>query len=226
MAVPTFRLTSAQADEVTAVSALGSEKLTVVADAVESLGATIKSSTLREAIARASDAEVAPAIQSFLLGIAMVRRRAGATVADLLKGLDAALARIKRSPEQMEQWNSVRPIVERLLSSKSLTTISKAMDLAYDFEDLCIGSRILTDMRPVFDDQRAEIIGTIITQTLRVDYTSQTGTQNTISISMDEKDIEQLKKACESALQKAVNAKKLIQIVCGKETLMPGENSK
>src|SRR5206468_2991943 len=102
------------------------------------------------------------------------------------------------------------------------TLYAKARDLAFDFERLYTRARILTDIRPIYDDPRNAIVGADIIQSLRLDYVSSDGDTKTITIALDIPDLEQLKKCCEDALQKSEVARKLIE-GSGLEVVLPGE---
>jgi hypothetical protein len=112
---------------------------------------------------------------------------------------------------QLESWQKCRPALQKLLESKLVVLAAKVVDLTFDFSAFCLGTRILTDIRPIFDDPRATIIGTAITQTLRLEFAEGDGQFNNISIAMDLDDILHLKKACEEAIRKGEVAKRLVE---------------
>jgi len=117
-------------------------------------------------------------------------------------------------------------VLERLLNVPSITATAKALDLSYDFARLCMATRILTDIRPVFGEEngkKTEIIGTTITQTLRIEYNSPVGNEQTISFALDLDDIKQLMASCEEAIYKAETARHLIEEHCKIPTIIPGE---
>ena len=100
---------------------------------------------------------------------------------------------------------------------------AKAVDLVIDYERLYLKSRILTDIRPVFDTPRDAIVGSVITHTLRLDYMTYDGDEATTSIALDIKDIRQLAEACQKALGKAKVAEDLMQTTV--PTLVSGDDA-
>ncbi len=87
------------------------------------------------------------------------------------------------------------------------------------------GARILTGTRPVINQERTAIVGSVITQTLRLDYVNPAGDQTSLTVSMDRADILRLQEACQDALKKAELTKQDIENNPKKEVVMPGEEA-
>jgi hypothetical protein len=224
--MPALRLTKTQMEDVAAVCALGSERLPRVASAISSIPITIKRSVIREAISGEVGNAAAEHVERLLFGLATANRRGVGPVGELLDGVRQALANQKWEPADLARWDDCRPLLEQLLRLPSVVATAKAIDLSYDFARLCMATRILTDIRPVFgeeDGTKTEIIGTTITQTLRIDYRSQLGDEQTISFALDLDDIRRLRLSCEEAIAKAEKARQLIEVSCKIQTTMPGE---
>jgi hypothetical protein len=90
-----------------------------------------------------------------------------------------------KSDPRFRDWDECRAAIKRLLETRSLTLAAKALDISYDFERVYLAGRLLTSMRPVFDDQREDIRGSTIVQTLRLEYLAPNGDQSSISVAMD-----------------------------------------
>ncbi len=122
---------------------------------------------------------------------------------DAFDGVESAIEHLPPSlKEKFASWPKYRVILEDFVSDKSVKLTAKARDIAYDFERLYTTSRFLTSIRPVFNDDRTEILGAAIVQTLRVEFLLSSGETQTMSIAFDANDIEQLRDACEDALRK------------------------
>jgi hypothetical protein len=224
--MPTIRLTRSLTDDLTAVSALGPEPLNRISRAIGGLSLTIKRSVLRQTIVDEIGKEAAATLERFLFGMAVARRHGVTTVSGLLDSVQEGLAKLNWKPEELARWENSRPALDRLLNLPSIQATAKAIDLSYDFARVCTETRILTDIRPVFGEEngrKTEIIGTTVTQTLRIDYTSPLGDEQTISIALDVDDVKQLLSSCEEAIQKAAKARQLLEERCKLPTTMPGE---
>ena len=103
---------------------------------------------------------------------------------------------------------------------------AKAIDISYDFERVYITGRLLTSVRPVFDDPREEIIGWTVVQTLRLEFVAANGDQSSISIAMDADDIRQLKKECDVALVKAEKARAEMESKLRVDAIITGRRSR
>jgi hypothetical protein len=109
-----------------------------------------------------------------------------------------------------------------MLTSRAIIAAAKTADLSYDFDNVFLGCRVLTDARPIFDDEKTEIVGAVITQTLRLDHTNSAKERNSFSVILDREDLEQLKLSCEDALRKATVLQKKLN-ASNIETVEPGE---
>jgi hypothetical protein len=227
MPVPNVRLSKSQVDALVSTCDLGEATLLRIGKALDSEQAQlIKPARLREIIAREIDNErVARTIARFLISLATLRRRSFATAAELLDGISEGLPTTSPSWDkaQLERWTKCRPALHKLLESKLIILAAKALDLTFDFSEFCIGARILTDIRPIFDDPKDTIIGAAISQTLRLEYAGRNGEISSISIALDLDDILHLKNACEEALHKGEVAKRLVEDKCNISTITATE---
>lgn len=213
MPTPTIRLNKSQADALASACNLGSDSLLRMAGVLESERANLISpASLRQIIARETSDATARTVARFLIGLATLRRRSFATASELLDGVAEGLPTVHAWDEAgLARWRSCRPALEKLLESKLLVLTAKAVDLVFDFAEFCIGVRILTDVRPIFDDPKEEIIGAAIAQTLRLEYAGKNGEYNSISVALDLDDVQRLRTACEEALRKAEVAKRMVE---------------
>lgn len=156
--------------------------------------------------------------------LALTDRRTGPTEGFSLDGIDRNYASVFLDEDQQKVWRECRPIIGEMVLTPIAQIVAKATDLAFDFARLCVRARILTDVRPVFTEARDAIVGAAITQTLRVDYTSPDGDDQTISFALDEKDLKALFNACSDALQKAAKARNLIE-ESGRDAIIVGEDA-
>jgi hypothetical protein len=217
------RLSKSQIGDITAICKLGAPGLNRVADALERMKPTLKRTELNRVLSEAAgSADASRALSRALPGMATAIRKLSLKPADLLQSFQAGLSVENIGDMPLQLWHECRPIFEKILSAPSISLYAKARDLAFDFERLYARARILTDIRPVYDDDRDDIVGANVTQTLRLDFhTSEEGTKS-LTFALDIPDIEQLKKCCEDALRKAEVARRLIE-KNGLEATLPGE---
>lgn len=102
-----------------------------------------------------------------------------------------------------ENWNRFRKFITDFLNLKgSMELTSKSLSVLMANERNCIGSRIVTDFRPVFKENPAdEPAGAVIVHSLKLDY--REGDQpKEFFIALDSRDVHLLKQAVERALIK------------------------
>lgn len=137
-----------------------------------------------------------------------IRRVRTLSVKDLLEGLlyDITTADQRWTSEEITRWKALEPQLSNLFSLQNVSTIVKALNLAYDYADILQNVKILTDIRPVFKEDASDILGAIVSFTLRLYLDGREGSKS-LSIALDKEDVEKLKQICERALEKAKTAK-------------------
>lgn len=227
MLTPQIVLTPSHRDDLATICRIGAEKLTRVADRIEAARFTI----LREKVDKIIEEVAGPidgvALSRMLYGIGASLRRRDFSAANILDQLGRSAASASDSKDsRFENWPACQKILERLLALPSIKIGAKAIDISYDFERVYVVGRVLTSIRPVFDDERRDILGSTVVQTLRLEYLVSDGRQENISVAMDLDDLRALKEECESAIEKAVQAKKRFEEKLDLEVMMPGEETK
>jgi hypothetical protein len=214
-----LRLSKKQADDIATLCELGVDTLTRIAAAIETMPLTVKDAKIKETITSQFGIGQAESLERVLFGLATIHRRRFDDVSELLD----AIRSDSWNETQRAAWLACRPAFEQLLSAESVVLATKALDLSFDVERFCVGARIITDLRPVFDRPRTTIVGSTIRQTLRLEYSSIDGTVTSVSIGLDAEDISRLKQSCEEALLKVSVAKSLLMKAGLTEILIPGE---
>ena len=163
-------------------------------------------------------------VMRVLLGLHAVIRQRKITPKDVLEGVRYGVENAERpwNPEEVERWRTAEPSFRKLLDSPVVRLVSKALDVAYEQENLLQSARVVTDIRPVFNEDATEIDGAVVSHTIRLRYDNTSGDQS-ISIAMDESDIRELEKQCKRALLKAQTSRRLMVDKARVPTIISGE---
>jgi hypothetical protein len=223
MLTPVFRLSASQRHEIAVVCGIGAARLGEIASKIAFQDLTIRRSKIEGVLHEEVGQENGAALANLLFGIAGTFRRTPTSAREFLDRISGAIEAASEDEPRLKIWDECRPAIEQLLTTQSISLAAKALDISYDFERVCIAGRILTSIRPVFNDLRGEILGSTIVQTLRLEYISPDGHQSSISIAVDADDIKQLMTECERALNKAKVAKDEIENKFDFEAIIPGE---
>lgn len=160
------------------------------------------------------DSEVAGTLSGLFLSLSTLARRAGMSPDEVVSQITDALNSSPNdwSEDQLKLWqDELGPQLARVLKINTVQTIAKSIDLAYDYTWLFDTARVLTDLRPIFSDgDELGIESLIVTQTLRLEYTGPDG-EHSLSLTLDQSDLESLKEQCERALAKAKAAAKALR---------------
>lgn len=190
------------------IAAIGPDRLNAAAEKVRALGLAAERASIRAQVAAAVGEEAAEAVVRQALALQpRVHLTKHENVKDVLDAVTEALASLKGqrqvSPDDLNRWNRARPGFEALVSCPSLPVCAKALDLAYEHERILQESRIVTDIRPVFDadDNSVEVRGVVIVHQLRLTF-EQEGETRSLLCALDRQDLFALRAACERAIKK------------------------
>lgn len=134
------------------------------------------------------------------------------TIEDLASSLGEAVAELEDFPNiTEEQKNIFEARITTLLSiNGALDVASKVGELLLEYEHLFLSSRIITDIRPVFDSDLNKIpAGALIVHTLKVEY-KQGNEEKDFYISLDTNDVKKLREQLDRAEQKAESIKLML----------------
>lgn len=122
---------------------------------------------------------------------------------DILRDISLAYAEYKESPPiSSEIENLIQNLLLLLSSSSTLITTAKAKRLLHENERVYIGTRIISDMRLVFNKDIHETNRpAIIVHQLKIEY-AQLGEEKEFFIALSSEHLEKLKKEIERALEK------------------------
>jgi hypothetical protein len=223
----TLTLRKEQLADLKVIRDLGPELLQSVIDKLSNVKLLpIRASELYLAITEAlpERKREANAIMSLLMWLYPVRRQRDLSVEDIMEGLQHGINAQKEKWEKSEEaaWTAIQPQLQKLLSLQSVLTLIKGLELIYDHQNLLQNMKILTDVRPIYNEDASDISGAIVSYTLRLDYNT-IGHNKTISLAMDKDDVRKLRNMCDRALKKSETAKKFMLAHDVERTLICGE---
>lgn len=141
-----------------------------------------------------------------LLGLLTARRRMQLSGEDFVRILNDCIGR--EAPQQWREqhfsdWRNAQAELAALFSDKNpLAVFEKAVGLSLEHQNVLEHVRIITDVRPVFDDAGDLILHTLVDHVLMLEYYDGEESKR-IHMALYARDIQELKKACERAEKKA-----------------------
>lgn len=161
-----------------------------------------------------------------LFALCSLKRRLNLEPRDLFQILHRSIADTNGfqswSDDKLLEFEKLEKELIELISLPALSTAVKATSLKYDYSNLSQSIKILTDIRPVYNEDGREIVGALVSFILRLYYQSLDGLES-LSVALDEADIRMLLKTCDRALTKADTAKRLMKDKANIETWIHGE---
>lgn len=174
---------------------------------------------LLEEIKKKLDSKMSEVLLRQLLSLSMKARKSDIRPRDIVKAMRQALEEQNLS----SQWDRIASPFQMLLESKPVRLVTKAMELSYDYANLLQNARILTDLRPFFDESGDQVEGAVVTQTLRIGFRSDDGPHE-LSLALDLQDIKKLREQCDRAITKAKSIHSEFTSSTMKPCLISGEN--
>lgn len=160
-----------------------------------------------------------------LITLAMYGQQAAVNSREVFQRL---LNGVKKNPEFNKETSSrlseIQDIFIRLLDTDSVRLSAKALFLSFNYSTILSETSITTDIRPVFDDSRDEIIGSIVTQTLLIKF-SDGDDNRSISLALDSHDVDRLTEQLHAAKAKAIASKQMMDEKVGVGTFITGEET-
>lgn len=109
------------------------------------------------------------------------------------------------------QLTRLQDSLEKLLKVPSISLAAKATNILFQNERSLMSSRILTDVRPVFDIDTNDIGGGLVIHTLKLEYFADNDDAfKQFFVSLDSDDIDELIRNLERAKQKSEKLKNLL----------------
>ncbi len=140
-----------------------------------------------------------------LCRLASIQRKLELSTKDFVGALTASLRETQSdrwSVEDSDNWAGREENIARLLGPGSaVTQAAKAAELLFEQQLVFLGSRVVTDLRPVFDEPGEQVLAFVVFHTLAITY-YEAGDTRTIHIAMDADDVRRLREHLERAARK------------------------
>jgi hypothetical protein len=218
-----LRLSPEQVADLERVASFGASVLDEVKERLGSVESpTLDPNGLLNAIRQVVDDERAEPLARQLLSLRGIVRQSGESIPAVIKALGQGVASSSlKSSIDVGEWDSVLASLEGLVGDNSVRLAATAIALSYDYANLLRWTRVLTDVRPIFNEAGDGIQGAVVSFTMRLRY-SNAGGEHDMSIALDEKDIETLRRQCERAMMKAKTARSVMVDRCRVPAVVSG----
>ena len=168
--------------------------------------------------------DIADSFVRQLMGLNGWVRQAGVKLEEVLEITRESLkANFDWAERDVGKWQKIEPVLREILSLPIVRLAAAAIDLSYEYTNLWMGARILTDIRPIFSQDATAVEGSVVSHAFRLRYSSVEG-RHELNVAMDESDILHLAEQCERALQKAKTARALMIDKAKIPTAISGES--
>lgn len=192
------------------------DKLADVLAAAAKTPVGAKTSTMNEQVARATGIPAADAalLISGLASLRTLMDKLSADASDVATAITAAVS--TEAPEgwleqNLKNWESgsaaVAAALGSITSAHPIWIREKARNLTYAHQNIFRSSRIITDLRPVFNATGDDIGSMVLTHVLTIEYFDG-AERRRIEFALDESDVRELRRSVERAQVKTQTTRK------------------
>jgi hypothetical protein len=137
-----------------------------------------------------------------LTGLHYLKSASGYGVDELIDVVSKAFGREGDSADGSRE--RLEENLRTILSIKPLIASAKALDLLSERDKVLLGTRILSNIRPVFDDDlTAPFLASVVTHSLKITVRGASSGAETIYLSLDTQDLKDLRDTIDRAILKA-----------------------
>lgn len=221
-----FRPRNEQIQDLAQIASIGGEKLDQLVSRLQDHEPTVlKPAQLSQLIAEVVGADFGDVLVRQIFSLRGLVRRFGKSTQEIVNGLRPWLLCDSSISEQTAYGSDhLIAAFQKVLDCRLVRLSASANELLYDYANLLRNIRILTDIRPLFDDTADSIDAAVISHTLRLQYDSADG-EHELSIAMDEVDIGKLQAQCDRALKKSAAARNLMEHSAQVPTVQSGQET-
>lgn len=205
------------------ISELGTDRLLQVQEKLDGLEKTcLRPKELLAVVREVLQTDAEPLVRQ-LLSLHSLVRQTDLSVSKVFSGIRSAVEEQGHEVGlDSATWSSVENAVEALVENQSIRLAATAMELAYDYANLLRRTKILADIRPLFNEDADQIEGAVVSYTLRLLYDSADG-EHELSIALDQSDVKMLADQCNRALKKVATARSHFAQKFDVPAIVPGE---
>lgn len=150
--------------------------------------------------------DTASTIVRVLLDLAALRATRNVALADFVRDVVESLKEDKETAPQSLEWENLEKRINRLLAfDQSIGITAKSLIVMHENQYVYLSkeSRVVTEVRPIFpDDVSIEPSVAVIVHSLKLTYVTS-GQRKEIFISLDNRDLQELRKVLDRADAKA-----------------------
>jgi len=103
---------------------------------------------------------------------------------------------------------TIAELTDKIGDDHPMMIALKAQALVYSHQNIFLDAKLITDIRPVFNNEASKVDELVVTHMLTIDYTDGTQHNTVLTVAMDQDDIAILQGQCERAIKKTITLKK------------------
>lgn len=195
------------------IDSLSDEAVQELLEALKNIPGTFNESRLSVAVAQMvniPDSDVEEIVAA-LLSLYSYRDYSQAAVSEVAEGIAQAMLGIESQSLRLSP-DDFQNRLAALLDIELLETAVRAAVLSSENQHSMMDTRVITDVRPVFDTQNPESAptGAVILHTLKINYQGDSGPKD-FFVTLDASDVRRLSDQLERATSKAKSLKSLLK---------------
>jgi hypothetical protein len=201
--MPSISLTKKHLDQLKTLCGMGPEQLNLVLSELnKSKEIFIRLEELSSFINKYLEKESAAALATHLLSARRLADKYQFSVTEALVVLENELVTKKWDEEELKRWRAIKPAFQALAENEKIEIVAKASALFYTHSNHLHDFSIVTEMKPIFNESRRDIVGGIIENKLFLTYSDGGETESSLEISITYDELRRLREVADRAISK------------------------
>ncbi|MGN8096210.1 hypothetical protein [Methylobacterium sp. 22177] len=205
-------ISEARSREFTELTKLGAARLDLVRNRLSSCGEKfLKLEQLSEFLSAFLEQDEALRVASSAISLRRTADRLQVSVDELLDALTNGLHEAGWSKENLDNWAQILPQLRAIITDSNIELAVKTSDLYYKHRYHVHEARVITDVRPVLNDERTDLEVAIIKNTFMVEYSDGNEDDLYFEVNLSYEDLKRLRGEIERAISKTELIQRLIE---------------
>lgn len=196
-------ISDARSREFTELAQLGNAKLELVRHKLSSCRQKfLKLEQLSGFLADFLDESDALRIASTAISLRRIADRVEVSVDEVFDALTNGLLERGWGKDEIARWNEVSETLRKIVTDPHIELVIKTSDLYYKHQYHLHEMRVVTDIRPVLDENRTSIEAAIIKNTFVIEYSDGNEEDKHLQINLSYEDMKRIRNEFDRALSK------------------------
>lgn len=149
-------------------------------------------------------------LSKIVVSLRRLADRYGVRPQTILDALEQGLKKFEWNTDKLDKWSKIKNPIDQIMSSAAVVVTTKASELYYRHANHLHDLKIVTDIRPIFSEDRSAVIGAITKNVLSIHFSDSFEKESSLELVISLDDLANLQAESASAIAKTEKLKTLV----------------